>query len=614
MWNFNRYIKKNQSIDFHFIVFLFTSAIIFCFGNLIFHFDNPLHSVSIFVTSVKLISLLYILRVFFSNILYAIIILFMTMHTIGYFHNEIVINLINIIFYISILFILFSIKLSKKQLFNGLYISFVIGLFILGLDTYTDFSLVNKVHLGQIHKDSLFHASIASMIKNYGISSTGLHGLIPINYHTFSHSLYAFVSVISEESVLNCYAYLTSIFFAPLFIYIIIQISDKIELKNIESPFILKYFLAIGILFLAPLLLGNWNIWNSYFTSESYLVGCIVFVAALPVFRKNIFDLRSNIVLFILIYILATLKISIGFVFLCIILFYVLFLSKNTILFKAFFLSISIILFYFIIYDGNNSSNEIVINPFHFIKKYSTSFDKYELYNGSSIFIKNMLDTLGIIEFILMHFSFSILFFLFLYKSKNGLFIDNIISYYYLIISIFIGFGIIIFLEIGGGSAYYFTTIPFIITIPIFINQVSDKLYFFYKKNNFYKFNSLSYITLIIITIFIFGLPIYQKKINVVATIKTRNSLVDKLITIRSQKDLGAIYVSNQTIDIDNPLSDCSARPLLYPALSERSWCNVILNKSSLYKGYGYENYKFFGKDTPFVKNSNKYYKLKYLQ
>jgi hypothetical protein len=49
---------------------------------------------------------------------------------------------------------------------------------ILSIDRYADFLVLEKLRYGQDHQDALFHASITSMIKTYGVVSTGLHGLL----------------------------------------------------------------------------------------------------------------------------------------------------------------------------------------------------------------------------------------------------------------------------------------------------------------------------------------------------------------------------------------------------------------------------------------------------
>src|SRR4051812_38585170 len=43
--------------------------------------------------------------------------------------------------------------------------------------------------LGTQHRDTLFHASIAAMIGQFGVPSTGLDGLVHVRYYFLSHAL-----------------------------------------------------------------------------------------------------------------------------------------------------------------------------------------------------------------------------------------------------------------------------------------------------------------------------------------------------------------------------------------------------------------------------------------
>jgi hypothetical protein len=57
------------------------------------------------------------------------------------------------------------------------------------------------------------------MIKNYGVSSTGLHGLVEVPYHTFSYVLMASISLISGVSAVEVYGVANHILFAPFLIF-----------------------------------------------------------------------------------------------------------------------------------------------------------------------------------------------------------------------------------------------------------------------------------------------------------------------------------------------------------------------------------------------------------
>lgn len=53
-------------------------------------------------------------------------------------------------------------------------LSWLSALTSLTIHTYTSFNMVDRLHAGLLHQDTLSHASIAAMIKTYGVASTGL--------------------------------------------------------------------------------------------------------------------------------------------------------------------------------------------------------------------------------------------------------------------------------------------------------------------------------------------------------------------------------------------------------------------------------------------------------
>lgn len=62
-----------------------------------------------------------------------------------------------------------------------------------------------KVILGVANIDTTFHASVVNMIKQYGIPSTGLHGLPYLQYHWGSHYFFAQISKLLSIDALTFY-------------------------------------------------------------------------------------------------------------------------------------------------------------------------------------------------------------------------------------------------------------------------------------------------------------------------------------------------------------------------------------------------------------------------
>ena len=68
------------------------------------------------------------------------------------------------------------------------------------------------------HRDSVFNASIAGMIKTYGSISIGLDGInVPVYYHIFSHYIFGSLSALLGISTMTFYALICPIIIIPFF-------------------------------------------------------------------------------------------------------------------------------------------------------------------------------------------------------------------------------------------------------------------------------------------------------------------------------------------------------------------------------------------------------------
>jgi hypothetical protein len=80
---------------------------------------------------------------------------------------------------------------------------------------------------------------------------------------------------------------------------------------------------------------------------------------------------------------------------------------------------------------------------------------------------------------------------------------------------------------------------------------------------------------------------------------RTKNSapeasslVVKRLMEIRKKSDTAQIVAANDRLLHDNPSQQCTARPFLYPAVSERPWVGVIVSDGDCrYEWYAYEGY-----------------------
>lgn len=133
--------------------------------------------------------------------------------------------------------------------------------------------------------DPLFHISIAQVIKNYGVVSNGLHMLMPLKYHFFSHFLLGRISAFTDTHLVYTYNIGFVLIFPALLLKFFLTVTStlmaflKIQSKN--SSFILV-LLIFGLTSILPVFFYNnlaVRVWignNSHFISESYLVSILI--------------------------------------------------------------------------------------------------------------------------------------------------------------------------------------------------------------------------------------------------------------------------------------------------------------------------------------------------
>jgi len=145
------------------------------------------------------------------------------------------------------------------------------------------FFLRDIIHSNSSNPDPLFHSAIAAMIKNYGVSSVGLDGLVTLNYHVFSHILVAAMSFGTGLPVVTSYGALRLIMWEPLLLLTIVAAAETIR-PSVNAR---GFFSRIVVLFIAFHAVRFWPIfrqfalWDSYATSYSYTISLILMMATI---------------------------------------------------------------------------------------------------------------------------------------------------------------------------------------------------------------------------------------------------------------------------------------------------------------------------------------------
>lgn len=264
--------------------------------------------------------------------------------------------------------------------------------FLEGLASYTP---------GAWHVDTLFHCSIAQMINTYGVPSIGLNGTPFMNYHFGSHFVLGMLSNLLDLDFLKFYIFASPVIFTCLFYYVLLLFT--IQLKRFITSGVgdgrLGYFFWVlffgilqGFIYRQWILDSSLNLENLVpgnlaasiiLVSESYLMSIILFTILLSCILYRIQERKYScddhlfhfLILPCLIFVIALVKISTGFVALGLV-FYLFFRYahyKRTTSIIALLFSIALFfLAYKITNEGYTSTAEFF--SFNFFKKNTTWF------------------------------------------------------------------------------------------------------------------------------------------------------------------------------------------------------------------------------------------------
>lgn len=137
--------------------------------------------------------------------------------------------------------------------------------------------------------DPLFHSAITAMIKNYGVLSTGLDGLVVQNYHAFSHVLRAAISFGTGLPVLTSYGAMQLLVSEPLLFMTIVAAAETIR-PSVKAGVFLIRIVVLFIAFYSIHTLPEFDkfaLWESYSTSDSYAISLTLLLGAICATRME---------------------------------------------------------------------------------------------------------------------------------------------------------------------------------------------------------------------------------------------------------------------------------------------------------------------------------------
>lgn len=148
---------------------------------------------------------------------------------------------------------------------------------------YYDFGLKERWESLAFHQDTLFHASISEMLKTYNVSSTGLNGLVTLDYHILVHRLVAAVSILTDLPSWITLPLFNLMVIGPGLVCALAFCMIKLSENKISSS--LGILLSSLLLSLDKLInLSSVANWDSVFLSESYGLAIALTFIGIPYF------------------------------------------------------------------------------------------------------------------------------------------------------------------------------------------------------------------------------------------------------------------------------------------------------------------------------------------
>lgn len=495
---------------------------------------------------------------------------------------------------IGVAYTLFHLRLSAREIGMALGMAVIGTAAILGSSgAVTSFDMIERAHAGHVHIDTLYHASIAAMIKNYGVTSTGLNGLVETPYHVLSHTLFAAVSLVSRASVIEVYGVANWVLLAPLLIFAVTACSLMLDAHARLDP-IRVWFSVCVLLAMCPYILDWWGVWDSFFGSESYSLSLSLMLLALPLLFTTKLMAVELLLLVASTALMSAAKASVGLIFIELFCIRLVFLHREFNVRAIIACVMMAAVAAAAVFDSAVANRgSISFAPFDFIEQYSF-LGRYlaEIHGAlrggeSAQWWVWLLAGTAIGSFVALHFLVS---WLVIARAVRHHGIRNVLSSPIAALSlggVASGLAIVLFCRILGGSAYYFTNVSFFISLPAAAAMLCTSLP---------KQISLSRSVPILATVLVAAVSI-KPYWNASAFSSARvpgghNELIDRLLAARTILPRQVVLRADPATLANNPFLSCRAQPFVFPALSERPWIGVIAGDNACrYYDYGYENY-----------------------
>ena len=453
----------------------------------------------------------------------------------------------------------------------------IVALVIISSKSPVSFDMLYRLVDGSIHHDTLFHASIAAMIKNTGIVSTGVNGLVETPYHVLSHALIAAISKLSGVSVIESYGMVPLMLFLPLLITLFAvaayRVADGVSYTRC-------YVFTALVLAITPRIFKTWGLKESYFGSESFSVALILLASLLPVLLKKRLS-YSDLVLVVGVAVLSALaKAPVGLAVVGLFVARLVFFTRGTkyVVDEILMLLVSTILVSAVLLPSATayvSATGGGATYWEYVRTSSLA--------GEYISRGGYIAMLPVLMFVVFHYVINWV----VIRSRVGrcglrrAMEDPAAVYSSLAV---LGAVIIVAAPVlQGSAAYFFTGVAMFVSLPWFVVILARRSYARIKH---------PFITAFAVVLLLKFPQLLDKSVLAREAIVDSGAeqFVQRLVSLREMGGNTVLRRSASMMYASNPIPECRFKPFMYPAVSEKPWTNVMTDACD-YHEYGYNAY-----------------------
>jgi len=588
-----------NKLDLLFAALLLTSIGVFIGGNLLLLDVSVLQrSAQVALPCFALLLIFYALSRSIRSVAWGLVLTYIAMGIMVYSWQPWLVTVVYGAALVALWYVIRFLRVERAYWLPLILMAIIATATVLGVErSYTSFDMLNRLHAGKVYQDTLFHASIAAMIKNYGVVSTGLHGLVETPYHALSHTLFASISLLSGVGVIEVYGIANWVFFAPILIFTVVVCSAGLyKTSQLNMPLI--WGITCLLLVASPRLLWPWAVQDSFFISESYLVSLGLFLVSFPLLFQRRLSISDLLLVLTLTALITYAKSSVGLLLVGLWFVRVLFLRSESIsLDVAALVVCAAVVTWIAFYYSETAEDLIRIGSLHFIAHY-TFLGNHLLEIGKALLEGDRVSPLSIflalvalLSFFAFHFLLS---WVIIVESafRKGILsvVRNPLSVYSMA-TVTAGSLVVFLFSISGGSAYYFTNVAFFVALPGVVPLLAYTL-------GQRRVSSRPFLVFAILLVCLLNVRAFYRAsfISPLHSVQMHSTFIDSLVEVRNRTSVNVVLQLTMGASVTNPVSECSAQPFVYPAVSERPWIGVIPPRSDCtYNNYGYSQYGITG-------------------